>query len=154
MPVGTILTPRFPADEGWKQRGRQWYHRARPIDDFKASKINEATSASERIRHDTLDVLLGAAQALWKHRQVSTACRIRLRKDDVTGAFKTLPLRREDLPCAVAVLSESAKEGKAFLKRQKKGAGKKKKEEKVEEEEEEDEDDDDQANGDADDASD
>ena len=47
MPVDTILTPRFPADEGWKQRGGQWYHRARPIDDFKASKINEAMQARE-----------------------------------------------------------------------------------------------------------
>ena len=114
LPEGAILTPRFPADEGWRRRQGVWYHKARPIDDFRASKINGATSACERIRHDSLDVLLGAAQTLWKNRQVSTVCRLRIRKDDVSGAFKTLPLRREDLPCAIAILAESAKRGKAL----------------------------------------
>ena len=113
LPANAVLTPRFPADEGWQCREGAWLRKVRAIDDFHASRVNEATSLRERVRHDSLDVLIGISQHLWKSRGGEPR-RLLLRKDDVVGAFKTLPLRREDLPCALAVLPESVKEGKAL----------------------------------------
>ena len=113
LPANAVLTPRFPADEGFKCKRGVRVRSIRAIDDFLASRINEATSLCEQVRHDSLDVLIGIAQHLRKFRG-DRPRRFLLRKDDVSGAFKTLPLRREDLPCAIAVLPDSVKEGKAI----------------------------------------
>ena len=93
-----IVTPRFPADEGVKVKNGIPRRKVRCIDDFTASLINAATAVGESIHHDTLDVL-----AALLHYFGGSGQRIRFRKDDFVGAYKTLPLRADDLDLAFAV---------------------------------------------------
>jgi hypothetical protein len=58
--------------------------------------VNAAASAGERIQHDHLDAMVALA------RQIGHGG-LRFRKCDFVNAFKTLPLRSEDLHLAVAV---------------------------------------------------
>jgi len=93
-----ILTPRFVVDEGYKKNAQgKWRRKIRMIDDFLASLVNAAASVGERIQHDHLDVLVSLA------RQIGHG-RLRFRKCDFANAFKTLPLRNEELFLAVAAL--------------------------------------------------
>ena len=110
LPPGCVLTPRIPADECYRLKDGPWCRRVRPIDDVAASKVNGCTSLGEHLAHDSLDTLVGVAQEIqWADPQ----SHLKLRKDDVTGAFKTLPLREQDLPLAVAVTKRSAQNGYA-----------------------------------------
>ena len=93
-----VVTPRFPVDEGWRWKNDDWVRRVRCIDDFTASFINAATAAGESIHHDTLDVLVALVHSAGRNRKP-----VRFRKDDFVGAYKTLPLRLEDLVLAVTV---------------------------------------------------
>ena len=97
-----VVTPRFPADEGWKYKDSWRKRNVRCIDDFTASLINAATAAGESIHHDTLDILVALLHHFGAHGQ-----QVRFRKDDFTGAYKTLPLRAEDLDLAIAVWRDS-----------------------------------------------
>jgi len=94
-----VLTPRFVVDEGYKHNATSgaWKRKIRMIDDFLFSLVNAAASPGERIQHDHLDVLVALA------RQIGHG-RIRFRKCDFANAFKTLPLRNEELFLAVATL--------------------------------------------------
>lgn len=125
-----MLTVRFPVDEGyrakpgggWKRKVRRPLWSLRPfcfvrggilgqvrvIDDFSASRINECTTPTERIRMETLDVLVCLARSLRGRGP------LRLRKEDFVGAFKTLPLALAALCMAVAVWGEAAQEGWAL----------------------------------------
>ena len=78
------------------------------IDDFSASLVNECTAPTERIRMETLDVLVCLARALRGRGP------LRLRKEDFVRAFKTLPLALAALSMAVAVWGEAAQEGWAL----------------------------------------
>ncbi|CAK0879618.1 unnamed protein product, partial [Prorocentrum cordatum] len=80
----------------------------RVIDDFSASLINECTAPTERIRMETLDVLVSLARALRGRGPLM------LRKEDFARAFKTLPLALSALCMAVAVWGEAAQEGWAL----------------------------------------
>ena len=93
-----VVTPRFPVDEGWRWKDDNWVRRERCIDDFTASFINAVTAPGESIHHDTLDVLVALLHSAGKSRKP-----VRFRKDDFVGAYKTLPLRLEDLQLAVTV---------------------------------------------------
>ena len=75
----------------------------RCIDDFTASFINAATAAGKSIHHDTLDVLVALLHSAGEDRKP-----VRFRKDDFVGAYKTLPLRLEDLELAVTVLRDAS----------------------------------------------
>ena len=90
-----VVTPRFPVDEGWRWKDDNWVRRVRCIDDFTASFIHAATAPGESIHHDTLDVLVALLHSAGKNRRP-----VRFRKDDFVGAYKTLPLRLEDLQLA------------------------------------------------------
>jgi len=91
-----VLTPRFIVDEGYKRDSQGHCRRKiRMIDDFLASLVNAAASVGERIQHDHLDVLVSLA------RQIGHG-RLRFRKCDFSNAFKTLPLRNEELFLAVS----------------------------------------------------
>ncbi|CAK0911470.1 unnamed protein product, partial [Prorocentrum cordatum] len=81
----------------------------RVIDDFSASLINECTAPTERIRMETLDVLVSLARALRGRGP------LRLRKEDFVRAFKTLPLALSALCMAAAAWGEAAQEGWALL---------------------------------------
>ena len=85
LPPGSILSPRFPVDEGWKRKLEVWIRKVRAIDDLTASYINECAAACERMRLDSLETLLGLARAM-------ASKSVRLAKEDFVGAFKTLPL--------------------------------------------------------------
>ena len=98
-----VVTPRFPADEGWKWKDDNWVRRVRCIDDFSASFINAATAAGESIHHDTLDVLVALLHSAGEDRKP-----VRFRKDDFVGAYKTLPLRLENLELAVTVWRDAS----------------------------------------------
>ena len=103
-----VLTPRFPADEGLKLKRGAWKRSVRCIDDFIASRINAAVAPGETIHHDTLDVLVALLH------QVGVGGRpVRFRKDDFVGAYKTLPLRSEDLELAVALWRDASNELRA-----------------------------------------
>ena len=54
-----VVVPRFVVDEGWKWKGGQWRRKVRLIDDFSASRVNEAVFVGEKISHDTIDVVVG-----------------------------------------------------------------------------------------------
>ena len=95
LQVGAV-TPRFPIDEGYKVKGGKRTRKVRCIDDFSASMINAMTSVGEAIRHDSLDVLVSLYRCLGRDHQ-----RMRFRKDDFVGAFKTLPLCSEQLHLAL-----------------------------------------------------
>jgi hypothetical protein len=62
-------------------------------------------SAGERIHHDTLDVLVALFQEKCSY---PGHVRAGFLKDDFVGAYKTLPLRYENLPMAVAVWASAA----------------------------------------------
>ena len=107
MPVdyaaaGGVVTPRFPAHEGVKYKHGIRRRKVRCIDDVTASLINAATSAGESIHHDTLDVLVALVHCCGSQGQ-----RFRFRKDDFIGAYKTLPLRAEDLDPAIAAWKDA-----------------------------------------------
>jgi len=94
----SVLTPRFVVDEGLRRkRSGKVEKKIRLIDDFLASMVNAAASPGERVQHDHLDVLVALA------RQIGHG-RLRFRKCDFVNAFKTLPVRSEDLFLAVAVM--------------------------------------------------
>ena len=59
-----VLTPRFPCDEGWKLKRGTWTRKVRVIDDFHASRVNDAVSVGEAIAHDTLDALVVMLQQM------------------------------------------------------------------------------------------
>ena len=105
-----VCSPRFGVDEGWKVKRGAVVRAVRAIDDFHASGINEATQVSERICYDDLDTLVAVGQLV---RQNSPGP-LRLRKDDVVGAYKTLPIRTVHLPYAVAVTEDAACTGVAL----------------------------------------
>ena len=98
-----VVTPRFPVDEGWRWKNDNWARRVRCIDDFTASFINAATAPGESIHHDTLDVLVALLHSAGKNRR-----HVRFREDDFVGAYKTLPLRLEDLQLAVTVWRDAS----------------------------------------------
>ena len=105
-----VCSPRFGADEGWKFKNFSMVRAVRPIDDFHASGVNAATQVSERICHETLDTLVAVGQCIWGTNEGdNTSAALRLRKDDIVGAYKTLPLCAADLPCAVAVAEDAAR---------------------------------------------
>ena len=98
-----VLTPRFPIIQGWKSVGWETFPKVRCIDDFSASRINEATQVSEKMLPETLDSLV----ALVLKMANSGRMRIRWRKDDFVQAFKTLPICSSHLPSAVVVWPEA-----------------------------------------------
>ena len=106
---GVVLSPRFPADEGWRFREGRWFRKVRAIDDLTASGVNAATGLSECVAHETLDDLAAAAQCLIAGG--ASAADVRFHKDDVREAYKTLPLQSEHLPFAAAVTAESVEQG-------------------------------------------
>jgi len=108
--AGVVLSPRFAVDEGWRFRERQWSRKVRAIDDLTASGVNGATALSERVENETLDDLAAAAQCLVAGG--ASAEDIRFRKEDVSGAYKTLPLHSDHLPFAAAVTAESVSQGR------------------------------------------
>ena len=68
------------------------------MDDFSDSNVNNATSIGKPLPVDTLDSLVSlASRAIAGHGEHAE---IRFRKEDFKGAFKSLPLRGEDLPCS------------------------------------------------------
>ena len=73
------------------------------IDDFTASFINAATAPGESIHHDTLDVLVALLHSAGGSRKP-----VRFRKDDFVSAYKTLPLRLDDLELAVTVWRDAS----------------------------------------------
>ena len=97
-----VITPRFPVDQGVKRKCGKLKRRVRLIDDFSASGVNNCVSPGEKIDHDYLDVLVGTMQML-----ASGGRRLKLRKDDFVGAYKTLPLMEKELDLAVAVSKNS-----------------------------------------------
>ena len=98
-----VVTPRFPVDEGWRWKDDNWVRRVRCIDDFTASFINAATAPGESIHHDTLDVLVALLHSAGGSRKP-----VRFRKDDFVSAYKTLPLRLDDLELAVTVWRDAS----------------------------------------------
>ena len=92
-----VVTPRFPADEGSKLKCGVNVRKVRCIDDFSASTVNALASVGEAIKHDSLDVLVALYRGLGRSFR-----KLRFRKDDFVGAFKTLPLCAEHLHLAVA----------------------------------------------------
>ena len=94
-----VLTPRFGVDEGFRVKKGKRSRKVRVIDDFLASLVKSACAAGGRMRHDTLDVLVGLLQLYWGCGKPP-----RMRKDDFTGAYKTLPIRSEHLDLAVAIM--------------------------------------------------
>ena len=98
-----VVTPRFPVDEGWRWKEDSWMLRVRCIDDFTASFINAATAPGESIHHDTLDVLVALLHSAGGSRKP-----VRFRKDDFVSAYKTLPLRLDDLELAVTVWRDAS----------------------------------------------
>ena len=92
-----VLSPRFAIDQGVKMKAGALRRKVRLIDDFTASMVNSTVSAGERISHDYLDQLIGLIQLF-----SSAGERVSLRKDDIVGAYKTLPLQLEELDLAVA----------------------------------------------------
>ena len=98
-----VVTPRFPVDEGWRWKDDSWMRKVRCIDDFTASFINAATAPGESIHHDTLDVLVALLHSAGKDRRP-----VRFRKDDFVSAYKTLPLRLDELALAVTVWRDAS----------------------------------------------
>ena len=98
-----VVTPRFPVDEGWRWKDDNWVRRVRCIDDFTASFINAATAPGESIHHDTLDVLVTLLHSASEDRRP-----VRFSEDDFVGAYKTFPLRLQDLELAVAVRRDAS----------------------------------------------
>ena len=94
-----VVTPRFAVDQGVRWKNGRRRRKVRLIDDFLASLINDTVSPGEMLSHDGLDVLVSLI------RQVTEkGYDVKFRKEDFTGAYKTLPLRGDELDLAVAVL--------------------------------------------------
>ena len=98
-----VVTPRFPVDESWRWKDDNWVRRVRCIDDFTASLINAATAPGESIHHDTLDVLVALLHSAGGSRRP-----VRFRKNDFVSAYKTIPLRLDDLELAVTVWRDAS----------------------------------------------
>ena len=110
-----VCSPRFGVDEGWKFKGSSFVRAVRAIDDFHASNVNEATQVEERVRHEHLDALVAIGQGIWEASGPDRGpAALRLRKDDVVGAYKTLPICADDLPCVAAVTEDTAQTGLAL----------------------------------------
>ena len=92
----SVITPRFPVDEGSKWKDGRRVRKVRSVDDFTASLINALTSVGEAIRHDSLDVLVEIYRRLGRKNR-----NVRFRKEDFVGAFKALPLKSDHLHLAV-----------------------------------------------------
>ena len=59
----------------------------RPIDDMRKSKVNAATSASEKLKCDTIDSLMDATRAI----AVATQCEIDSFKADIDSEHRRVP---------------------------------------------------------------
>ena len=105
-----ILTARFPADEGWKEKRGEWMRKVRCIDDFSASGVNSAASPGEVVRHDTLDRFVAVLCKI----MLASADGVALRKEDFVNAFKTLPLASSHLQYAVVTWDSAAAQGQAL----------------------------------------
>ena len=70
----------------------------RPIDVLFAPGINDAACPGEIIQHNTLDTLVGVVQL-----QAQRVGKVRFRKHDFVGAYKTLPAKLADLILSIAV---------------------------------------------------
>ena len=105
-----VLTPRFPAVQGWKDTPNGRVPRVRCIDDFTASKVNGATVRPEKSVPETLDTLV----ALIRFQSQGNKAPTRWRKDDFVQAFKSLPICTMDLPLAVTVWPEAIQQGKCL----------------------------------------
>ena len=100
----SLLTARFPVDEGWREQGGRKRRKVRLIDDFSDNGVNGTTMIPEEMHHDSLDTLVGIARAtVGSDPSVS----FRFRKDDFKSAFKTLPIKSEHLQYAVATWAEA-----------------------------------------------
>jgi hypothetical protein len=94
-----VLTPRFVIDQGFKLKKGVQIRSLRLIDDFTASMVNLTAALGEKCSHDYIDTLVGLIQLL-----SSNGGKVRLRKDDFVGAYKTLPLKTDELDLAVAII--------------------------------------------------
>ena len=81
------LTRRLP---GWKHRAKSWSTRAR--DHVTESLINGATFPSDRVHHDTIDVLICILLLF-----MTAGLEPRMWKRDVSKAFRCCPISVEHL---------------------------------------------------------
>ena len=54
VPIGALLSPRFPVEQGVKENGDV---KLRLVDDFSISHCNRATIATEKLKNDNLEDL-------------------------------------------------------------------------------------------------
>ena len=67
--------------------------KVRPIDNYRSNSLNRATAAGEKLRTEPTDLLLLTA-AWW---QFVIGVTPQVYKEDVEGAYRILPLRKEEL---------------------------------------------------------
>ena len=90
-----VLTPRFSVAQGPK---------IRPVDDATASELNGCTRCAEKMRHDTIDLLVEAARL---ERAAHGPALPHFWKADVDAAFRRIPLQPSSAHLAhVAFLRE------------------------------------------------
>jgi hypothetical protein len=90
----------------------EWRLKVRQIDDFSMSGANSTTVIPEKLCMSGLHDLVAMARY---EAEVAPDVPLSFSKEDFTGAFKTLPVREEDLPFSAAVWGTSLVQGRALL---------------------------------------
>ena len=109
-----LITSRFGKNEGPREKidkeGRKYVEdKIRPCDNYKTSRLNQATLYPEECRYQSIDFLIALARRLIHHDPTGSRGKLKFLKSDFSSAYNTLPLKPEHRRfCHVIVRDEDS----------------------------------------------